>query len=356
MSSTRRLRRIAIVVILFGVTSLLGDMTYEGFRSTIPFLVKAAGGGGLELGEVIGLGEALNWILRIATGFLADLLRAYWAITLLGYMLTPLGVAIAVSTASLTAIALGVAIERLGKAVRTPARDALLSRLSEKSYGLIFGIHELLDQVGAILGPFYAFVLVMEGTSLVWLALPGLFTALSLGLAYLFYPREAKPIMLAEEKRRLGLKDIKLMVRIIAIAIASSAPILHPVIVVYGGQILYSMGGESILLYLVAMLADALAAIPLGLAWDKLGPRSLLIAPIIGFSSLPAIIVSPWVSAVLSGSGVAGLETVLRAYVARTVPSDQRATAYGALALGIGVGMALAALAYPLLIDRIAQA
>jgi len=88
------------------------------------------------------------------SGLVADRTGRYWPITLLGYAINMLAVPL-LALAGHWPIAAGLIIsERLGKAVRTPARDAMLSHVTQQiGRGWKFGLHEALDQVGAVLGP-----------------------------------------------------------------------------------------------------------------------------------------------------------------------------------------------------------
>jgi len=140
-------------ILLLGVVSLLGDVVYEGSRGIVPGYLAFLGASAFIIVFAGRLGEFLGYALRLVSGVLADTTRAYWAFIFLGY-----GLIVAIPLLGFTnlwwiAIIL-VLLERIGKAVRAPARDAVLSIVSrEVGAGKAFGIHELLDQVGAILGP-----------------------------------------------------------------------------------------------------------------------------------------------------------------------------------------------------------
>ena len=322
-------------------------MSYEGFRSILSFLVQRAGGTGVALGEVIGVGEAVNWILRLATGFLADALGAYWALTGLGYLLTPLGILVAVSAPRLDLIALGVGLERLGKAIRSPARDALIAGMTER-HGAVFGAHELLDQIGAVAGPLVAYYLLISGSPLELLALPGAATIATLLAAKTLYPYRPRPT----GKYSLSLQGLREGGKIALVSALTSITLVHPVVLVYAGTRLYAMGEQAVILYMAVMLVDAIAALPLGLLWDKYHDKTLLLIPVAGLLGAAAMFTDPWASAVLSGIALAGTETLLKAYTAKeTAESMARGTGYGAMALGVGVGLTASGILYSILVD-----
>jgi len=141
-------------VTIFGAVSLLADFVYEGARSITGPLLASLGATGLVVGVVTGIGEAAALGLRLVSGPLADRTRRFWGWTIAGYALTVITVPLlGIAGALWVACALVIA-ERVGKAVRSPAKDKLLSHAtSVTGRGRGFAVHEALDQVGAILGP-----------------------------------------------------------------------------------------------------------------------------------------------------------------------------------------------------------
>ncbi len=120
------------VVVGFGTVSLAADMVYEGARSVYGPLLASLGASALVVGAVTGAGEAAALAFRIFSGPLADRTRRYWALTIAGYALTAICVPLLAVTPWLGAAGLSVAAflilaERIGKAVRSPAKSALLA-------------------------------------------------------------------------------------------------------------------------------------------------------------------------------------------------------------------------------------
>src|SRR5438105_2478892 len=141
-------------VLAFGVISLLADMVYEGARSvTGPFLASLGANAGL-VGLITGLGEAFAFAGRLGSGPLADRTRAYWPLTIAGYGLTVAAVPLLGFSTVLWLAAVLVIAERAGKAIRSPAKDVLLSHAAGAiGRGRGFAVHEALDQIGALIGP-----------------------------------------------------------------------------------------------------------------------------------------------------------------------------------------------------------
>ena len=333
-------RRWLAVLALFGLTSLLADMCYEGFRGILgPVAFREAHATWLELGAVLAGAELINWGLRLPAALLVDAIRGYWGFTILGYALVPVGVALAL-TGGMAGLVVGVVIERLGKTLRSPARDALLSGLGGPR-GLIYGLHELMDQIGAIAGPLLAAYAIAAGTP--WLiVLPGAAAVATITVARLLYPGRltgggvSRPTRLYARFTLLGLTAALSPhpVIVAAAAAGSSSPLWAPIA------------------YTIAMAVDAVAALPLGRLYDRVGWGAVLAAPTAGVASYTLLALGhPVASAALLGVSLAAYESVYRAYVAERAP--EKAGGFGALALGLGLGQAAAALASSLIASSI---
>src|SRR4051812_15632463 len=171
------------IVVGFGLVSLAGDMVYEGARSMYGPLLASLGASATVVGLVTGAGEATALLLRLASGPFADRTRRYWTLTFLGYALTAvcvplLAVTPALGSAGLAVAAVLIIAERLGKAVRSPAKSALLADAAgQVGMGRGLGVHKALDQIGAFGGPLLI-AAVVAGAGALWpalavLAVPG---------------------------------------------------------------------------------------------------------------------------------------------------------------------------------------
>jgi MFS family permease len=358
-------------VVVFGTVSLLADMVYEGARSiTGPFLASL-GATALVVGTVTGAGEAAALVLRLVSGTLTDRSRRFWAWTIAGYAVTILAVPALGFTGVLWVACALVIAERVGKAIRSPAKDTLLSHATAVTgRGRGFAVHEAMDQVGALLGPLVvAAVLAATGDdyrpALGVLAAPGvLVLALLLWLRWrvpdpVAYepdvaPKESRPSMEAVRVRWFGTVP-----RLFWVYAAFSATTtmgfatfgLVSFHLVTAGLLAVAMVP---VVYAGAMVADALAAVVTGWRYDRLGGRVLAVLPplaagaaALAFStSLPVVLVG----VALWGAAVGVQESTMRAMVADLVPPGRRATAYGLFASVVGgaaaVGGALLGLAY----------
>ncbi len=330
-----RVSRWLLALLFFGLTSLLADVCYEGFRGILGPLAFEKGGSWTDLGLVLAEAELINWGLRLPAAVIADRLAAWWGLTILGYAMTPVGVAVALA-GGLGGVALGVALERLGKTLRAPARDALLSGLGGRR-GLVYAVHEVMDQVGAVAGPLLAYYAIARGR--VWLILvPGVASVAAILAARAVYPGAPSP---------RGHPRLSLHARFTLLGLTSLL-LPHPVVIAAAAAAATGDTGAAPLAYTLAMLVDAVAALPLGKLYDTIGSASLATAPIAGITAGVLLAAGhPIAASAAAGIALAAYETVYRAYVADKAP--ERAAGFGALALGIGVGQAASAVIYSLL-------
>src|SRR5438270_12431485 len=138
----------------FGLVSALGDFVYEGARSVIGPYLATFGASAATVGLVTGVGEAVALVFRLFTGPLSDRTGRPWPQTIAGYALTMVCVPLMALSGSLATASALYNGERFGKAVRSPSRDTMLAHASAVvGVGRTFGLHEALDQTGALVGP-----------------------------------------------------------------------------------------------------------------------------------------------------------------------------------------------------------
>ena len=138
----------------FGIVALLGDILYEGARSITGPLLASLGASAAVVGLVTGIGESAALVLRLVSGPAVDRTGRFWEWTIAGYVITAVSVPFLGLASALWIASALVVLERVGKAVRAPAKDTLLSHATAVTgRGRGFAVHEALDQFGALLGP-----------------------------------------------------------------------------------------------------------------------------------------------------------------------------------------------------------
>ncbi|MFF8592147.1 MFS transporter [Streptomyces sp. NPDC015220] len=341
-------------VVWFGTVSLLADVVYEGARSITGPLLASLGASSLVVGVVTGAGEAAALGLRVVSGPVTDRTRRFWGLAIAGYALTVVSVPLLGVAGVLWAACVLVIAERVGKAVRSPAKDTLLSHATAATgRGRGFAVHEALDQTGAIAGPLLvAGVLALTGNdygpALGVLAVPGVAV-----LLLLFRLRARVPDPEAYEREVAGgasgpatprRPDARLPRAFWTYAGFTAATTTG---FATFGVLSYHLVQRHLLtaawvpvLYAAAMAVDAVAALATGWLYDRIGPRVLVALPVLT-AGVVVLAFTDTVAIALAGSLVWGAvmgiqESTLRATVADLVPSGRRATAYGLFAGVLG--------------------
>lgn len=343
-------------VTTFGVISMLADIVYEGARSITGPLLASLGASALVVGVVTGIGEAAALALRLVSGPLTDRTRKFWAWTISGYALTVVTVPFLGVSSVLWIAATLVIAERVGKAVRSPAKDTLLSHATAVTgRGKGFAVHEAMDQIGAITGPLLvagmlALTHVNYLPTFAILALPGGATLL---LLFWLRRRVPHPERYEHDDYIRGAADRPHKLSLpLSFWLYSGFTAITMIGFATFGVLSFHMVQRAVLpvpavpiVYAAAMAADAVAALLSGWAYDRVGPKSLAALPIVGATvpmlaftdSLPGIVLG----ALLWGAAVGIQESTLRAVVADLVPPPRRATAYGVYAAVLGTATAI---------------
>ena len=197
-------------VLMVGAMSFFADFTYEGSRSIIGQYLGLLGAGALAISVVTGFGELLGYGLRLFSGRGADRTGLYWPITIAGYILQMSVVPLLALAGSWEVAAVLIILERVGKAIRNPPRDAMLSHAAkEMGYGWGFGVHEALDQSGALFGPLLIALIIAATnhdykTAFAALAVPAALTLSLLAVARLLYPQATGPRGRSAQRQRRG--------------------------------------------------------------------------------------------------------------------------------------------------------
>ncbi len=347
-------------ILLLGLVSLFGDITYEGARSiTGPFLALL-GASATAVGVVAGLGELIGYCLRLVSGFLTDKTGRYWLITLTGYTLNLVAVPLLALAGYWQIAALLIISERLGKAIRTPARDAMLSHATSRvGRGWGFGLHEAMDQIGALAGPLLiAAVMTRYGNYRLGfgiLAIPAFLVLVILATARILYPRPRDFEPVSKKIESKGLPGA-FWTYLIATALIAAGYADFALIAYHFKKAAIFSDNIVPILYAVAMGVDAVAALIFGRLFDRLGVNTLIISSLLSSLFAPLVFLGGWRPAVAGmiawGIGMAAQESVLRAAISEMVPSHKRGSAYGIFNTGYGLFWFLGSSLMGILYDR----
>ena len=324
-------------VLLLGLVSLLSDMTYEAARSINGPYLGILGGTAAVVGTVAGLGELIGYGLRILSGLLTDKTRRYWTITIAGYALNLLAVPALALAGSWEAAAVLIMIERLGKAVRTPARDAMLSHAAHSmGRGWAFGLHEAMDQVGAMIGPvIVAGILAWKGSYPLGYAVllgPALLALGVLGVARMTHPRPRDLEPSSIDTGETGFSPL-FYLYLAAAACMALGFADFPLAAFHLKKTGMFEDQWIPMIYAGAMGVDALSALLLGKWYDKRGLPVLAAVTALSAFSAPLVFLSGRAGLFLGmglwGVGLGAQESIVRAVVAGLVPKERRATGFG---------------------------
>ena len=343
-----------LFIILFGIVSLFSDMTHEGASSIRGAYLALLGAGAGTIGFVSGLGELIGYSMRYVFGRITDRTKLYWPMTVAGYILDIVAVpALAfVGEKGWMAACVLLVIQRTGKAVKKPAKDTIMSfAASQEGVGKSFGLQEVLDQIGAFLGPLFLYLVMLfktEGTQFeiysfcfAFLAVPGAVTLILLFVTKHRFP--SPELFEPEEKEYVPFRMKKSFVLYIAaISLFAFGFIDYSLIVMHVEKTGLVSSQTLPLLYSAAMAVDAVAALFFGFMYDRIGVKALVFstllsipfAPLVYFASSKSVLV---IGILLWGIGMGAEESILKAAVTTMVPKRSRATGYGVFEFSFGV-------------------
>lgn len=361
----KTLSQAMLFIILFGIVSLFSDMTHEGASSIRGAYLSLLGASAATIGFISGLGELIGYSMRYVFGKLTDKTKRYWPMTIAGYLLDIIAVpllALVGEDGWIAACALLV-VQRMGKAIKKPAKDTIMSfAASQEGVGKSFGLQEVLDQIGAFIGPVLLYLVMLfktDGTTyevystcFAFLAIPGAITIILLIVTRCKFPNPEH--FEPEPKEYIPFKMKKEFILYIAgISLFAFGFIDYSIIIMHVSRTYSSLAsglsetsslvntGTLPLLYAGAMLVDAVAALIFGMMYDKNGVKALVWSTVISapfavfvfaFNSVPMLLVG----IALWGVGMGAQESILKAAVTSMVPKTSRATGYGIFECSFG--------------------
>jgi MFS family permease len=344
-------------ILLLGIVSLFGDFTYEGARSIVGPYLSVLGVSSAALGIIVGLGDFLGYAVRIPSGILSDKTRWYWFFTIFGFATNLFALPLLALTNNWLLAAGLIILERIGKGIRTPARDTMLSYATKKTgRGFGFGLHESLDQIGAVIGPlFVALILYLRPNdyrlSFLLLLIPATLSLLILFVAQRLFQNPQK----LEKNERKSVSSRQFTIYLIGIAFVALG-FANFILIAYHLEKASILTTEWIaFIYAIAMAVDGLSAFLMGQLFDTKGISilagvtaiSALFAPLVFLGGFTSVLIG----IILWGIGMGSHESIMRAVVPTLIPPSKRGAAYGLVNTVFGIFWALGSFAIGTLYD-----
>lgn len=332
-------------VILLGFVSLFADITYEGARSVSGQYLAILGASGFIVGLVAGFGELIGYGFRLVSGYMSDKSGKYWLFAFIGYSLNLLAVPLLALAENWPLAASLMILERFGKAIRNPARDAMLSYATQTTgRGWGFGLHEAMDKIGAIMGPLIvSCVLYYQGTyemSFGILLIPAICALSVLVCARILYPH---PQDLEVENPSLIIKGFskKYWLYIAALCCVAAGYVDFPLIAFHFKKASIMSDAWMPIIFSISMGAAGLSALIFGRLYDTKGFSVIIFATGLAAFFTPLVFMDDFyyalIGMILWGIGIGSQESIVRAVVANLVQMNKRGTAYGLLNIWFGV-------------------
>ncbi|OLN30657.1 MULTISPECIES: MFS transporter [Desulfosporosinus] len=348
-------------VMLFGIVSLLTDISSEMVYPLLPiFLSTALGASPAIIGIIEGIAESLASLLKVFSGYLADKTQKKKELTITGYSGSLLGKLILVLAGSWGGVLFSRIIDRFGKGIRTAPRDALIADSTQKSTrGHAFGLHRAMDTMGAVIGVIIAYILIRGNITdfkrIFWFStIPALLGIIAL----LFVKRPSrdksvkKEFSFAWSKLDTKLKQFLVLAFIFALGNSSNQFLL------LRASKLGLSTPNVLLLYLAFNISYALVSLPAGKLSDLIGRKRVLVtgyfiyaAVYFGFARVTHTS-SLWLLFIVYGLYSAFTDGVEKALLSDIAPSALRGTVIGMHAALVGVALLPASFIAGILWDK----
>lgn len=348
---------VSLPIILLGLVSLFTDISSESIQSILPLFIIEIGGTTLTLGLISGVSNALANILKGITGWMSDKINRRKPFIVAGYTVSNLSKPLIGFTVSWELVLALKATDRIGKGLRTSSRDALISYYATEK-GRAFGLHRAMDTLGAVLGSFLAFVLLLISWSysqiIIFSIVPGLI-AISLLLPVRdvstdeFFKKKPK----SSQEVKMQKIDKNFLKLIIILGVIEFASLDVAFLILRSED--YILPNSTYLIpifYLILNIIYTLFSPLTGILSDKVGRKPVIILGLTTLLATCIILAFPVEKSLFSiiliiiiyimhGFYLASVDPISRAYIADLTGKDKRGRAYGYYYFSVGfIGMA----------------
>jgi MFS family permease len=350
---------ISPVIWSLGLTSFLTDISAEMVNSILPvYLVLHLHLTPLRYGAIDGVYNGLSVALvSVAAGITADRWSRQKLVAGVGYGLSALCKLLLLAGASLWGwIAVILALDRMGKGIRTAPRDALISlNAPAERLATAYGVHRAMDSAGALVGPVVAFALLAwlpNDFASLWLVS---FIVAVLGVAalWLFVPGRTRVAQFAAPGRSAAARTVAISPQLVGLTVCGTVLALATISDGFLYLLLQEKTGTSAnivpLFFVVTACAYMIFSLPVAVCADRWGRRRVFVGGYAALGVLYAVLLASPASGLalqigcllLLGLYYAGTEGVLMALASLVVPAEKRTTGLAVVATSVGVGKLL---------------
>jgi MFS family permease len=334
-------------VLILGFVNLFADMTYEGGGSINGPFLQTLGASAAVVSIIAGAGEFLGYTLRSVSGYVADKTGRYWLITFLGYAINLLAVPAMAFAQNWYAAGALIFAERIGRALRKPTVEAMLSYSTGKhGKGWVYAVNTAMDETGATVGPLLIALALYLKTG--YRPAYGLLLISSaLALVILVFARLKFPVPSRLESGGPQTSHARGFTRSYWLYMAGgacfAAGLMSFELVSYHLASARIVRDPIIPVFLAAATAMGIgASLILGKLYDKVGITCVVAGVILSALFSPFVFFGGfWVALVgllLWGIGYATQDTLLKVLIASVLPERKRNLAFGIFYLGYGGG------------------
>ena len=359
-------------VMYMGLVSFFTDFSTEMVMSVLPlYIVKDLDLSRTILGAIEGSGEFVNYIFRVPSGYISDKIGKRKIIVIIGYSISTISKPFFIFVTTFIDTIIVRVADRIGKGIRTAPRDALIADSVEKSSsGKAFGVHRTLDQIGAIIGPLFAFlILELFGGNIQYIFLfsiiPGIVSLFILiyfvkdKLLVYHHKEIINKITFFSNLENLFIENRIFVYLVIIIGIFSLGAFNYSFILLKSTELGIEQNIVPII-YSIINITHTAIGIPAGVLSDRIGKEKVLI---IGFLLFVISVLLMYFSEknniiyiisipLIYGLYVGVSETVQRALISKYVPEQNRGTAFGFYGLIIGVCLLIGNITFGFLWDN----
>lgn len=342
-----------------GAVNFFADMTYEGGGSINGPYLATLGASAAAVSIIAGVGEFLGYSLRSVAGYVADKTGRFWLITFIGYAINLLAVPAMALAGNWQIAAALILLERIGRAIRKPTVEAMLSYTTGKlGKGWVYALNTALDELGAMAGPLtIALVLLLKGnyqTGYAMLLISSVLALVSLTAARISFPL---PSRLEEGRTAPAHGFTPAYWMYMAAGACFAAGLMSFELISYHLSTTQTVAEHLIPLFVAFSTGCGVAAsLILGKLYDVVGPRIVLAAVVLSSLFSPFVFLGGFYAALFGmvfwGIGYATQDTLLKALIADVLPEGKRNLAFGLFYTGYGVGWLIGSIVTGLLYEQ----